>query len=113
MSGISTHVLDTALGKPVQGIAVSLEREIAGKWVALSNDTTDSDGRISTMLPGSAALVLGNYKLCFDTDSYFQASGVTSLYPRIEIIFSVLDSNAKYHIPLLLTPNGYTTYRGS
>ena len=114
MSRISTHVLDTAKGKPAAGVRVSLERqESSGKWLSLSLAQTDQDGRCGDLLPDSATLELGVYRLTFDTASYFTACGVDGLYPAIEVVFRVGTGEKHFHIPLLLSPNGYTTYRGS
>jgi 5-hydroxyisourate hydrolase len=114
MSRISTHVLDTAKGKPAAGVPVSLERlESSGKWLSLGLSQTDQDGRCGELLPDSATLVEGVYRLTFDTASYFTACGVDGLYPSVEVLFRVRTGETHFHIPLLLSPNGYTTYRGS
>jgi 5-hydroxyisourate hydrolase len=114
MSRISTHVLDTAKGKPAAGVPVSLERqESSGKWLSLALAQTDQDGRCGELLPDSATLVGGVYRLTFDTAKYFAACGVDGLYPAVEILFRVRGGESHFHIPLLLSPNGYTTYRGS
>jgi 5-hydroxyisourate hydrolase len=111
---ISTHVLDTAQGKPAAGVAVRLERQAApGKWVQVSSGHTDKDGRCPQLLPDGLAFSGGEYRLTFETAAYFQAQGVQGLYPFVEITFEVRDREAHFHIPLLLSPNGYTTYRGS
>jgi 5-hydroxyisourate hydrolase len=114
MSRISTHVLDTAKGKPAAGVPVSLERqESSGKWLSLGLSQTDQDGRCGELLPDGAVLVEGVYRLTFDTASYFATCGVDGLYPAVEILFRVRTGEKHFHIPLLLSPNGYTTYRGS
>jgi 5-hydroxyisourate hydrolase len=114
MSKISTHVLDTAKGKPAAGVPVRLERQDAsGKWSSLSSAQTDQDGRCGQLLPDGAALAEGVYRLTFDTASYFALCGVDGLYPSVEIVFRIRKSETHFHIPLLLSPNGYTTYRGS
>ena len=114
MSRISTHVLDTAKGKPAAGVPVSLERlESSGKWLSLALSQTNQDGRCGELLPDSATLVEGVYRLTFDTASYFAASKQEGLYPAVEITFRVRSGESHYHIPLLLSANGYTTYRGS
>jgi len=111
---ISTHVLDTTLGKPAVGIPVRLERrQSSGKWSVLETCATDQDGRCSQLLPDEAALATGLYRLVFDTHSYFAEKKVASLYPVIEVTFQVRDGESNFHIPLLLSPNGYTTYRGT
>jgi 5-hydroxyisourate hydrolase len=114
MSRISTHVLDTAKGKPAAGVPVSLERQdSSGKWILLACAQTDRDGRRSQVLPEGATLAEGVYRLTFDTANYFASCGVDGLYPVVEIFFQVRSGETHFHIPLLLSPNGYTTYRGS
>jgi len=114
MSRISTHVLDTAKGKPASGIPVRLElQDSSGKWSLVGSGKTDKDGRCGQLLPDGATLVEGVYRLTFDTASYFATCGVDGLYPAVEVLFRVRKSETQFHIPLLLSPNGYTTYRGS
>lgn len=111
---ISTHVLDTALGKPARGIPVRLEhREKDGRWVTLGSSITDADGRCAQMLAPSQSVVDGLYRLVFDTATYYAAQNVAGLYPVVEITFEARKGDSQFHIPLLLSPNGYTTYRGS
>lgn len=111
---VSTHVLDTTLGKPAVGITVRLERrQPSGNWSVLETGATDQDGRCSQLLPDEAALTTGFYRLVFDTHSYFAEKKVASLYPVVEVTFQVRDGESHFHIPLLLSPNGYTTYRGT
>jgi 5-hydroxyisourate hydrolase len=111
---ISTHVLDTALGKPAARIPVRLEhRENDGRWLTLGSSDTDADGRCTQMLAESQHLTDGLYRLVFDTGSYYAAQNVSGLYPVVEITFEVRKGETHCHIPLLLSPNGYTTYRGS
>lgn len=129
MSNISTHVLDSALGKPAAGIAVRLEKfagggwiEIAangdaaerahdapGDWIEVAASVTDSDGRCRDLARDA---VTGPYRLVFDTGPYFAHMGRASIYPEIAITFTC-DGNSNYHLPLLLSDNSYTTYRGS
>jgi len=114
MNRISTHVLDTALGRPGAGIPVRLERrEQPGTWSALGTARTDQDGRCNQLLPDDTAFPAGPYRLVFDTESYFSANKVAGLYPVVEITFEVREGESHFHIPLLLSPNGYTTYRGT
>ncbi len=114
MSRISTHVLDTARGKPAAGVPVRLERQdSSGKWAPVGSAQTDQDGRCGQLVPDGVALAAGVYRLTFDTTSYFGACGVDGLYPAVEILFRVRSGESHFHIPLLLSPNGYTTYRGS
>lgn len=114
MKRISTHVLDTALGKPAAGVPVRLERRgTSGHWSALGATRTDQDGRCSQLLLDDSALPAGPYRLVFETESYFAARKVASLYPVVEVTFEVREGESHFHIPLLLSPNGYTTYRGT
>ena len=111
--GVSTHILDTALGRPAAGVAVTLARAAGGVWATLNEAATDADGRCKYLLPEGGTLEAGNYRVHFATAEYFAASGGRGLYPYIEIVFTVTDVAQHFHIPLLLTANGYTTYRGS
>jgi 5-hydroxyisourate hydrolase len=114
MNRISTHVLDTARGKPASGVPVRLERQdSSGEWAPIGSAQTDQDGRCGQLLPEGAALREGLYRLAFDTASYFAASRQEGMYPVVEITFRVRDGESQFHVPLLLSPNGYTTYRGS
>jgi 5-hydroxyisourate hydrolase len=114
MSRISTHVLDTAQGKPAKNVPVRLERqEPAGEWRMLSSSRTDAEGRCAQLLPENEALRAGTYRLAFDTSSYHLAQKTQGLYPVVEITFQVQDGESHFHIPLLLSPHSYTTYRGS
>jgi 5-hydroxyisourate hydrolase len=114
MSGISTHVLDTARGMPARDIEVRLERQdVAGVWKSIGSGRTDDDGRCGRLLPGGETLSAGNYRLVFETDSYYAGQGVRGLYPLVQITFTVDEGETRFHIPLLLSPHGYTTYRGS
>lgn len=113
MSQITTHVLDTSLGRPAAGVFVTLEIEKpGGRWMEISRGATDPDGRLRHLLaPG--ALVLGTYRLTFDTKAYFQSQNAKSFYPSVSVVFEIHDAAAQYHVPLLLSPYGYSTYRGS
>ncbi len=114
MSGITTHVLDTALGRPAAGVPITLElADGAGGWRTLGSGATDADGRLRTLLPAGAPLAPGTYRLRFDTRAYFAAAGSAAFYPYVEVAFAVADACAHYHVPLLLSPYGYSTYRGS
>jgi 5-hydroxyisourate hydrolase len=114
MSGISTHILDTAKGAPVSGLPVRLERqEASGQWTILSSAHSNSEGRCSQLLPEDQDLIPGTYRLTFDTASYFSAQVVRWLYPIVQITFTAREAETHYHVPLLLSPYGYTTYRGS
>ena len=114
MNRISTHVLDTAKGTTASGVPVRLERQDSpGKWVPVGSAQTDQDGRCCQLLAEGGILREGLYRLTFDTASYFAASQQEGLYPVVEITFRIRSGEAHFHIPLLLSPNGYTTYRGS
>jgi 5-hydroxyisourate hydrolase len=109
MSKITTHVLDAVLGRPGAGINLRLEVQDDQTWKPLAKGTTDSDGRCSTLAKGAAK---GVYRLAFATNAYLARSGRSSIYPEIVIEFSC-DGVSDYHLPLLLSDNSYTTYRGS
>jgi len=113
-SPISTHVLDTTRGKPAGKMPVTLEKHaLTDGWKTLAKGITSADGRANELLPGDAVLERGVYRLTFDAGSYFKSAGVVSFFPLIEVVFEVSDPTQRYHIPLLLSPFGYSTYRGS
>lgn len=109
MSRITTHVLDTVLGKPAAGIAVRLEHQQDGRWNEVARGETDNDGRCANLASEAAS---GLYRLTFETGDYFSRHARTSIYPEIVITFQC-GNDAHYHLPLLLSDNSYTTYRGS
>lgn len=109
MSAITTHVLDTVLGKPAAGIAVRLERQENGAWIAIAASVTDADGRCRNLAQDVSA---GIYRLTFDTGAYMARNARSTIYPEISITF-ICGGDAHYHLPLLLSNNSYTTYRGS
>jgi len=113
MSTISTHVLDTARGVPAGGVPLTLSwLEPDGTVRELARGTTNADGRVLDLLaPGS--LRRGRYRLTFEVEAYFAASGRASFYPLIEVVFEISAEYEHHHIPLLLSPYGYSTYRGS
>jgi 5-hydroxyisourate hydrolase len=111
--GISTHILDTAAGRPATGVPATLALMTGGEWTTLNAVATDADGRCKYLLPEGRTLQPGVYRVHFATASYYAAQGVKGLYPYVEIVFEIADAGQHYHIPLLLTANGYTTYRGS
>jgi 5-hydroxyisourate hydrolase len=113
MSRVSTHVLDVAEGRPAKGVPVRLERRVAADWVVVSSSRTDGDGRCSQLLPDDELLPPGLYRLAFDTASYHLEHKNEGLYPVVEVTFLVREGESQFHIPLLLSPYGYTTYRGS
>ena len=114
MKGISTHILDMVQGKPANDVPVRLEKQnAAGDWRLLTSSRTDQDGRCAQLLPKDDDLAAGVYRLIFDTGSYYALQKVNALHPVVEVTFQVRDGELDFHIPLLLSPNGYTTYRGS
>ncbi|MDB4982671.1 MAG: transthyretin [Myxococcales bacterium] len=116
MSRLSTHVLDVALGQPARGVAVRLDAlpsaAEGGGTVILASAVTDDDGRVPDLL-GGAALEAGVYRLTFQTGAYFKATARPSFYPRVQVTFEVTTPAQHHHVPLLLSPFGYSTYRGS
>ena len=109
---ITTHVLDTSLGKPGRGIAIDLERLDGAAWSAIGSGVTDDDGRLRTLTP-EGPVAPATYRIRFLTGPYLAAQGVQGFFPVVEIQFVVGDGTAHYHVPLLLSPFGYSTYRGS
>ncbi|XP_054426192.1 5-hydroxyisourate hydrolase-like [Pteronotus mesoamericanus] len=113
-SPLTTHVLDTASGLPAQGLCLRLSRleDHGHQWTELRTSYTDPDGRCpGLLLPGQ--MKVGTYKLTFDTEGYWKRRGQASFYPYVEVVFTVADETPKLHVPLLLSPWSYTTYRGS
>ena len=112
--GVSTHVLDIARGRPASGVPVQLERrEGPEEWRRIGTGRTDHDGRCANLLADGARLSPGTYRLTFDTADYHWESSIQALHPVVQVIFLVRDGDAHFHLPLLLSPHGYTTYRGS
>jgi hydroxyisourate hydrolase len=112
MSHITTHILDTSLGKPAAGVNVVVESQEPGGWQLVSRGTTDNNGRISNLIPDERKLNPGVYRLTFDTKSYFFSINTKTFYPTVYIEFEITD-DSHYHVPLLLNGFGYSTYRGS
>lgn len=113
MSGVSTHVLDTATGRPGADVPVTLaRREADGRWTEVSRARTDDDGRVGDAL-GGATLEAGVYRMRFETGRWMDVRGGEGFYPHVDVVFRVDDPAGHYHVPLLLSPYGYTTYRGS
>ncbi len=112
MKSISTHVLDVSLGLPAQNVPVVLEKRSGDAFVRSGGGATDADGRIKDLVR-EGELTEGTYRLTFDTGAYFAARGVDAFYPEASVVFTIRDANAHYHVPLLLSPFGYSTYRGS
>jgi 5-hydroxyisourate hydrolase len=113
MRSISTHVLDITRGKPAQGVPVSLQKkDIDGGYSTVNGGHTDPDGRVKELVP-EGKLTAGTYRITFNTGAYFAGINVEGFYPEASIVFEIKDENAHYHVPLLLSPFGYSTYRGS
>jgi 5-hydroxyisourate hydrolase len=114
MSPITTHVLDTARGRPAEGVPITLEvRDEHGSFSLLGQGTTDSDGRLKTLVSDASVLRAGVYRITFDTAAYFATRGEAAFFPSVPIVFEIKDTKQHYHVPLLLSPFGYSTYRGS
>ncbi len=130
MSQITTHVLDTTRGLPARDLPITLYQQSPGaqgadsqvdpqaapqkiQWEQLASGTTNSDGRIPDLLEPGRILPAGCYRMHFDTQAYFDANGESGFYPYVDIVFAIGDQGDHYHIPLLLTAYGYSTYRGN
>ena len=113
MSAITTHVLDTALGRPATGIHVRLERKAADDWETVGRGETNEDGRLGSLYPGSSPLAAGVYRITFETRAYFEQLDVNALYPEVVVVFEAQPGETHYHVPLLIGPFGFTTYRGT
>ena len=112
MNQLTTHILDTTKGKPAQGVRMSLYSQHNEEWKEIGIGTTGNDGRVTDLLKKDAILDMGIYKMKFETGEYFEKQGIQSFYPYVEIIFKI-SAREHYHIPLLISPHGYNTYRGS
>lgn len=111
-SPITTHILDTSLGRPAEGVLIELFRESAEGPVKVGSGRTNADGRVTDLLePGT--LELGDYRIKFDTGGYYAARGEETFYPKVSVDFTIRATNEHYHVPLLLNPFGFSTYRGS
>lgn len=112
VSQLTTHVLDTSVGKPGKDITVRLRTLSNDSWQTFAQGVTNDDGRLSDLLPPERILAPGTYKIVFETGLYFEAGKIKGFYPEVEIQFTVFDDK-HYHVPLLINPFGYSTYRGS
>ena len=110
-SPITTHVLDTSTGRPAQNVPARLHRVTETDTLLLGESATNADGRIADLL--DVPLETGRYRITFDTASYFAELRVPCFYPEVSILFEVTDASQHHHVPLLLSPFGYSTYRGS
>ncbi|HET6920375.1 MAG TPA: hydroxyisourate hydrolase [Jiangellaceae bacterium] len=108
---LSTHVLDAGLGQPATGVPVSLYHRSGDEWDLLGEGLTDADGRVTELAPDG--LQAGVHRLEFDTGTYFAASDQTGFYPEVRVTFEIVDPEQHYHVPLLLSPYAFSTYRGS
>ena len=113
MSQITTHVLDTSSGMPARELPISLYYQSSTGWQKLAEGVTDADGRISDLLSLEKALEAGIYRLKFNTSEYYKNNNEQGFYPYVDIVFELDASGSHYHVPLLLTAFGYSTYRGS
>ena len=106
---ISTHILDTSLGFPAQGVAVKLEKKNGNAWQVIADEKTNTDGRIVFNCPKE----VGTYRLQFQIEEYFKKNNIPPFFLEAPVVFQITDIARKYHVPLLLNPYGYSTYRGS
>ncbi len=111
-SQLTSHVLDTSLGRPGKGLTIKMQEFKNDEWQTVSQGVTNADGRLADLLAPGRRLEHENYKMIFDTGAYFQQNNVEGFYPEVEIQFTVMD-NKHYHVPLLINPFGFSTYRGS
>tara|TARA_B100001094_G_scaffold238880_1_gene234358 strand:- start:492 stop:842 length:351 start_codon:yes stop_codon:yes gene_type:complete len=112
-SPITTHILDTAHGRPAANVAVSLEHQGSKGWVEVGSGLTNDDGRLTTLLDGDSELMAGIYRINFDVGTYYEKQGQECFYPSAQISFWVKNPDEHYHVPLLISGFGYSTYRGS
>jgi 5-hydroxyisourate hydrolase len=113
MSWLTTHILDTSRGRPASGVLVVCERETNGQFVEVARGTTDPEGRLKNLFAASEPVRAGVHRLTFEVGSYFAALQESTMYPRVQIVFQTLVGEEHYHVPLLISPFGYSTYRGS
>lgn len=111
VSQVTTHILDTGAGRPAAGVAVVLYARDGGGWNLVASDTTDADGRAKDL--GPELLPAGTYRLNFATGAYYEGLGTATFFPEVDLVFTVSDAGEHYHVPLLLSPFAYSTYRGS
>jgi len=110
---LSVHVLNLQTGVPTSGVTVELEQQQKQGWVKLGSGVTDANGRIAALYPANSTMAAGNYKVVFKTGDYYQQQHQPNFFPEIPVIFHVEKSGEHYHIPLLLSQYGYSTYRGN
>ena len=112
MGRISTHILDTSIGKPAEGVKIFLEELSAADWNRIGEGKTNADGRINNLISDDTEVKEGTYRITFEIDNYFKDQNRESFYPSVIIIFKA-KAGEHYHVPLLINPFGYSTYRGS
>lgn len=111
---ITTHVLDTSIGQPAQDVEVHLEHlDGRGSWRSVGRGRTDADGRLRSLVPAGNDPIAGSCRLTFETGTYFRDRSLDSFYPRVVVEFTVREAGSHHHVPLLISPFGYSTYRGS
>ncbi len=113
MSQITTHILDIARGAPARDVSISLSRFQNNEWVLIGEGKTNSDGRIADLCTAGECMDAGTYQMHFDTEGYFKSQGDPVFYPWADVVFNIEGNGDHYHIPLLLSPFGHSTYRGS
>ncbi len=113
MSGISTHILDLSTGSAAPAVPVALDVQDGAAWRTVAAHATDADGRVKALLPAGAPLAAATYRLRFDTAAHWRTRGVAAFHPHIEVCFTVADAARHHHVPLLISPFGYSTYRGT
>lgn len=114
MSSITTHILDTSRGRPAPGVPVVLEVLAAGgEWKVIGKGDTDAEGRIRELVPAGFTVIAGLYRITFDVRAYWKALSLQAFYPIIPVVFELRQPGEHYHVPLLLSPFGFSTYRGS
>ena len=113
MTQITSHILDTSRGKPAEGVAITLLQQNGDNWVELGSGSTHSDGRVGDFIGNDAVLAAGVYKLQFQLSDYYKKLNIESFYPYADVVFQIGGDGQHYHVPLLLNPFGYSTYRGS
>ena len=112
-SPISTHVLNTSSGRPAAQVAVALQRQAGKAWKSVGAERTDAQGRAANLYPPEEPLQAGTYRLVYETRKYFKDQGVQTFFPTVEVVFEIEKTGEHYHVPVLVSPFGYSTYRGS
>lgn len=113
MSPITTHILDTSRGVPAGGVPIVLELQSTTGWKELARGVTNEDGRIPGLLPDDHKLEMTTYRMTFEIEKYFINNKVKYFYPYVQVVFQIAEPGGHYHVPLLMNPFGYSTYRGS